>query len=90
MGSADTAQLGRLQFKWENSAMWYFAEPRLSIFFLARNYRYFTAFSPWFQIIESTFNCDVPFRWYSVKWLYSSLLYRFTVYHKRNNRYLFP
>ena len=39
MGSADTAQLDRLQFKWENSKyLWYFAEPRLSIFFLARNY----------------------------------------------------
>ena len=38
MGSADTAQLDRLQFKWENSKyLWYFAEPRLSIFFLARN-----------------------------------------------------
>ena len=46
MGSADTAQLDRLQFKWENSKyLWYFAEPRLSIFFLARNYR-FTAFPP--------------------------------------------
>ena len=33
MGSADTAQLDRLQFKWENSKyLWYFAEPRLSIF----------------------------------------------------------
>ena len=44
MGNTDTAQLDRLQFKWETSKyLWYFAEPRLSIF-LARNYRYFTAF----------------------------------------------
>ena len=42
------------------------------------------------KIIESTFNCDVPFLWGSVKWLSSSLLYRFTVYHNRNNRYQFP
>ena len=35
MGSADTAQLDRLQFKWENSNyLWYFAEPRLTIFFI--------------------------------------------------------
>ena len=46
MRSADSAELDRLQLKWENSNyMWYFAEPRLSIFSWLET-RYFTAFSP--------------------------------------------